>query len=203
MLVIGGACSPGSQAKVLTLLLGQIQYTVMNSTKFVGSLQNVCTRSEEHLVSFDITSLFTQEPINEALEVVKERLTRDPTLMDRTTISVPQLADLIELCLRSTYFQFQNEVFEQIDMAHPWAPPQSPVIASLFMEDLEEKAMQTSALQPSLWLTYVDNTFVIWPHGEVNLQSFHAHLNQFSANIQFTIEREKAWHSWMCWGHTV
>ena len=34
-------------------------------------------------------------------------------------------------------------------------------------------------------------TFVIWPHGEQNLQSFHAHLNQMSANIEFTIEKKE------------
>ena len=45
-------------------------------------------------------------------------------------------------------------------------------------------------LQPSLWLRYVDDTFVIWPHGEQELQSFHAHLNQMAANIN-TIEKKE------------
>ena len=67
------------------------------------------------MVSFDVTSLFTQVPIDEALKVVKARRTKDPTLVDRTSIPVPQLVELIELCLRSTYFQFQNNFFEQID----------------------------------------------------------------------------------------
>ena len=51
--------------------------------------------------------------------------------------------------------------------------------------------MHSSPLQPSLWLRYVDDTFVIWPHGEQNLQSFFAHLNQMSTNIKFTIEKEE------------
>ena len=59
------------------------------------------------------------------------------------------------------------------------------------MEDLEEQAMHSAPLRPNLWLRYVDDTFVIWPHGEQNLQSFHTHLNQMSANIDFTIEKEE------------
>ena len=48
--------------------------------------------------------------------------------------------------------------------------PLSPIIANLFMEDLEVRAMQLAILRPSLWLRYVDDTFVIWPHGEEELQ---------------------------------
>ena len=163
---------------------------MMNSTKFMERLQEVRIGPEDLLVSFDVTSLFTQVPIDEALEVVRARLTKDPTLMDRTCIPVPQLVELIELCLRSTYFQFQTNFFEQID-GTPTGSPLSPIIASLFMEDLEEKAMHLAPLQPSLWLRYEDDTFVIWPHGEQNLHSFHAHLNQMSGNIEFTIEKEE------------
>ena len=80
-------------------------FTVMNSTKFVECLQEVRIKLEDLLVSFDVTSLLTQVPIDEALEVVIARMTKDPTLMDRTYIPVPQL-ELIKLCLRSNYFQF-------------------------------------------------------------------------------------------------
>ena len=46
-------------------------------------------------------------------------------------------------------------------------------------------------LQPKLWVRYVDDTFIIWPHGKEHLHAFHEHLNQQNPNIQFTIEEEK------------
>ena len=69
--------------------------------------------------------------------------------------------------------------------------PLSPVIANMYMEHLEETALRTAPLQPTLWLRYVDDTFVVWPHGHEELQHFHEHINQQHPNIQFTIEEEK------------
>ena len=130
-------------ARILTPLSGQTKYTIKNSTKFVEWLREDCTGPEDLMVSYDVTSLLTQVPIDEALKVVKARRTKDPTLVDRTSIPVPQLVELIELCLRSTYFRFQNNFFEQID-GTPMGSPLSPVIANLFIEDLAEQAMHTS-----------------------------------------------------------
>ena len=167
-------------ARILTPLSGQTKYTIMNSTKFMEWLREDCTGPEELMVSYYVTSLFTQVPIDEALKVVKARLTKDPTLVDRTSIPVPQLVELIALCLRSTYFQFQNNFFEQIDGTYTHGVSPIP----RHRQPLYGRSGGTShalcPLQPSLWLRYVDDTFVIWPHGEQELQSFHAHLNQMS-----------------------
>ena len=46
-------------------------------------------------------------------------------------------------------------------------------------------------LQPTLWLGYLDDTFVVWPHGHEELQHFHEHINQQHPNIQFTIKEQK------------
>jgi hypothetical protein len=37
------------------------------------------------------------------------------------------------------------------------------------MEDFEEKALNQATLKPTCWYRYVDDTFVIWPHGKENL----------------------------------
>lgn len=46
-------------------------------------------------------------------------------------------------------------------------------------------------LQPSCFLQYIDDTFLIWPHGEDTLQQFVDHMNGVHSNINFTIEMEK------------
>ena len=50
--------------------------------------------------------------------------------------------------------------------------PLSLVIANLCLDSLEETALQSASFKPKLWVRYVDDTFVIWPHGPDTLQSF-------------------------------
>ena len=68
--------------------------------------------------------------------------------------------------------------------------PLSPVVANLYMEAFEEKALKTFPIQPKLWIRYGDDTFVLWPHGEESLNEFHQHLNEQHPAIQFTREVE-------------
>ena len=63
--------------------------------------------------------------------------------------------------------------------------PISPLLANLFMEEFEVKAINTTPT-PHLWLRYVDDTFVIQQaeHSHQLLQ----HLNSQDPHIQFTME---------------
>ena len=69
--------------------------------------------------------------------------------------------------------------------------PLSPVIANIFIKNLEERALNTAILRPNMWFRYVDDTFVTWTHGDTALRKFHQHLSQQSPSIQFTMEEEK------------
>ena len=69
--------------------------------------------------------------------------------------------------------------------------PLSPAVANIFMESLEERALNTTTLKPSMWIRYVDDTFVIWPHGDAELERFHQYLNQQNPSIKFTMDEER------------
>ena len=69
--------------------------------------------------------------------------------------------------------------------------PLSPVLVELFMEEFELDTIENADLRPNLWLRYVDDTFVVWPHGKTALQEFLLHLNSQHPLIKFTMEQEK------------
>ena len=59
------------------------------------------------------------------------------------------------------------------------------------MEEFETSSLRSADLQPNLWLRYVDDTFVVWPHGRDTLQDFLKHLNEQHSSIKFTMEVEE------------
>ena len=93
-------------------------------------------------------------------------------------MSIPQITSLLEFCLTHTYFlQVQGAAM---------GSPISPLIANIFMEEFEVQALQSFPSPPSLWLRFVDNTFVIGKaeHSQDLLQ----HINNQDPHIQFTVE---------------
>jgi hypothetical protein len=66
----------------------------------------------------------------------------------------------------------------------------SPVVSNIYMEHFEDLALKTAAHRPSLWLRYVDDTFVIWPQGPDRLQEIFCHIKGIRPTIQFTMETE-------------
>ena len=64
----------------------------------------------------------------------------------------------------------------------------APAYANLFMGDLEQKLLAQSPLKPLVWWRYIDDIFMIWPHGEEKLNEFVNLLNSSHETIKFTHE---------------
>ena len=62
------------------------------------------------MVSFDVVSLFTKVPVDEAMHAISEMLEKDEAIDLSTTMSPSEVCRLTSLCLNSTYFCFKDEV---------------------------------------------------------------------------------------------
>ena len=145
--------------------------------------------TNDTMVNFDVVSLFTRVPLKEALEHISHLLMLDDNLRDRTNIPADTICELIEMCLRATYFKFEDQFFEQVDSA-AMGSPLSPIVANLYMENFERQAPTSAPLPPRLWIRFVDDTFALWPHSAEQLEDFNTHLNEQHPHIQFTREEE-------------
>ena len=174
-------------ANILSPLTGKSEFTVTNSAHFVSTISSETIRDNEIMVSFDVESLFTNVPIDAAVQAALQRLENDPSLADRTTLTPAQIADLLTFVMRSTYFQYNGSIYEQKDGA-AMGSPVSAVIANLYMESFEEQAITTSSYKPTIWKRYVDDTFTILDRG--NVDDFLQHLNNQQPSIRFTMETE-------------
>ena len=59
------------------------------------------------------------------------------------------------------------------------------------MDKIETALLETQDLQPLIWFRYIDDAFVIWTHGEQEIQVFLGNLNEFHTKIKFTYEPSK------------
>ena len=116
----------------------------------------------------------------------------DNNLEDRTTMSPVTICRLTELCYEPHILSFRRSSINR-RMGLLWAHLFLLWLLISIWKDLKRK-LWTLLLTDhhSGYAIYVNETFVIWPHGPDKLENFHSHLNSLRKSIQFTIEREQS-----------
>ena len=86
------------------------------------------------------------------------RLENDPTLTERSCLSVGDICGLLSLCLDATYLTFEGKIYRQIH-GTAMGSPVSVVVANLVMKDVEQKALFTFHPPPHFWRRHVDDMY--------------------------------------------
>ena len=92
---------------------------------------------------------------------------QDTTLQDRTVLSVQDIIEQLGFCFHNTYFSFQNKFYEQIE-AVAMGSMVNPIVANLYMEYFERKALSTAST-PRHCFRFVGDTFVIQQEAHKNI----------------------------------
>ena len=132
--------------------MGKTEHHVLNSKEFTKEMRDVKLEEDEVLNSHDVVSLFTNVPIPETMDIIKDRLAGDSTLQERTLLEVADIVELLKFCMGTTYFLFRGVIYEQV-YGTAMGNPVSVVIANLFMEWFEQTALRTAPadIRPRLW----------------------------------------------------
>ena len=174
--------------RIFRPLVGKSPHHIKNTGDFVQQVKGIILQQGQCITSYDVSALFISEPIEPAITIIRRKLELDQELHKRTTMKVEQIISLLEFCLRTTYFQFEDRFYEQLQGA-AMGSPISPIVTNLYIEEFELSAINSSEYPPSSWKRYVDDTFVVIE--AARKEKFLEHINNMYPHIQFTTEDAK------------
>ena len=86
-----------------------------NSTTFSNYIRNVPIEDDEIMVSFDVTSLYTNIPMIDTLNIIKDYVDSDDQFARKTAIPQDKCLGLVNLVLTTIWHTFNSQFYQQTD----------------------------------------------------------------------------------------
>ena len=139
------------------------------------------------MISSDVSSLYTNIPLIDTLNIIKEYVHSDDQFARKTAIPQDKFLDLVNLVLRTTWYTFNSQFYQQTD-GIPMGGPASSTTAEIYMQAHESTAISTPLQPPNVWERFVDDIYSIVKRKQ--LENFFYRINNLHQNIKFTMEEE-------------
>ena len=139
------------------------------------------------LVSYDVTSLFTNVPVDETIELLATKAFENDWFNKTHNLSLTRagLKQLLEIAAKNQLFQFNGHLYEQKDGV-AMGSPLGPLMTNSFLCNIEETLEHNNRL-PSFYKRYVDDTLAIANNIDA-AESFLRVLNDTHPSLEFTME---------------
>ena len=137
------------------------------------------------MVSFDVKPLFTNVPLNRTIDIILKRIYEKNEIV--TSVSKNEMKEMLILCTKKDHFTFESRTYVQTDGV-AMSSPLGPVLADIFMIELENSLLPNLTKYITFWKRYVDYTIFFVKTGTTEF--IISVLNSFDKNIQFMFEEE-------------
>ena len=168
-------------------LVSKTKSYVKDTTDFLNKVETT-TRPKPGsiLCTIDVTSLYTNIPNQEGIEASQKQLAQHrPGTQAPSNLSILKM---LQYVLTKNNFDFNDKHYLQVG-GTAMGTKVAPSLANLFMADFEDKWVYQYHTQPSVWLRYIDDIFIIWEDTKEKLDSFIEYLNSCHPTIKFTSEQ--------------
>ena len=135
------------------------------------------------LVSLYVKSLFTNVPLDETIEIILNRIYEKNEIS--TDITKSEIKELLNICTKSVHFTFEGNIYVQNDGV-AMGLPLGPILANIFMVELERSVIPTLMDKMKCWTRCVDDTLCYVKTDSIDYVL--KVLNGFHRNIQLTYE---------------
>ena len=130
-------------AEIIAPMLGTTEHHVKNSHDLAEFVKDFTIAEDEEFASHDVVALFSNTPIPKTLEYIKNELTKDVTVKDRTNLDVDGIIELLEFICNTTYFIFDGTIMQQ-KFGTAMGSPVLAAVVNFYMQKLEQKALRTA-----------------------------------------------------------
>ena len=131
-------------AKILKPLVGKSPHQITSTQDFVEQAKQIILEPGECLSFLWCVCLVHLSPNTSCPHYHQGSFwKRTPPSRKELLWKLVTLSSYWEFCLKNTYFSFQDQFYEQVEGA-AMGSPVSPIVANLYMEYLEQKALSTA-----------------------------------------------------------
>ena len=175
-------------ASLLELVLKRFStHCIRDSFTFADAIHNSKDSNNLLMCSFDISSLFTNVPLEETINICADALYCDVSDA-QPFISKAVFIELMKSATSGVEFSFNDIMYKQTDGV-AMGSPLGPALANIFV-GFYEKKLFSQISKPSTYFTYVDDTFAMYRNKEES-ENFFKQLNCLHPSFKFTFEKEK------------
>ena len=117
-------------------------------------------------MSYDVSSLFTNVPVDETIETIAERAFENDWFNREHDLNITKLdlMELLRIATKNQLFQFEGKLYEQVDGV-AMGSPLGPLMANAFMCKIEKQLERENKL-PIFYKRFVDDTLSAMPDPE-------------------------------------
>ena len=149
-------------------------------------MHNLDTNPNVFMCSFDVSSLFTNVPLEETIKICSEALFNESD--SQPIISKDVFVELIKSAALSVKFSFNNAIYKQTDGV-AMESPIGPALANIFVGYYEEKLFSQTQ-KPPTYFRYIDNTFATFDH-EAEADEFLTNSTAFILPSDSSLKKRK------------
>ena len=144
----------------------------------------------EILVSYDVSSLFTNVPLEETIEILVDRAFSNNWFNTTHSLALTRtdLIDLLSVATKGQLFQFDGALYEQTDGV-AMGSLLGPLLENVFMSSIED-TLELQGKLPSFYRRYVDDTLTVMPDLATATIFLHT-LNSAHTSVKLTMDVEK------------
>ena len=164
-------------------------YMIQDIFEFADNVRNLDIQEGDIFVSYDVSSLFTNVPVDETIDILVERAFHENWFNKNhgTNLQPTQLRELLQIAVKNQLFQFDGNLYEQVDGV-AMGSPLGPLMANTFMTSTEAKLKENGKI-PEFYKRYVDDTFAV-VSGIAAAETLFEALNNAHPLMSFTMEIE-------------